>query len=238
MLLVPPGHARPLPGRRDRTGRHRRAPRPDAGPARGPVLAGLRRSRRHADPDAVARRPRRRDSPSPVVQPWLPFGDLGAYNVEDQRGDPGSMLTLARDLIALRRATPGPAGRAPTGRCPLRLGHGPGAGATDVVVMIGMSEGEATLEGFSGRVWLGTDRRRDGERSTGELKVRGWEGVVAERDEPDADRRARRDPASGPVGPASASQPGRRPGGGGRRGSPRRGGSARGRWRRPVRRLR
>ena len=40
------------------------------------------------------------------VRPWLPFGDLAACNVEDQRSDPGSMLHLARDLIALRGATP------------------------------------------------------------------------------------------------------------------------------------
>ena len=29
--------------------------------------------------------------------------DAGAHNVEDQRADPGSMLTLVRELIALRR---------------------------------------------------------------------------------------------------------------------------------------
>ena len=53
------------------------------------------------------------------VEPWLPFGDLSACNVEDQRNDPASMLTLTRDLIALRgdraefaRPVPGP--RQPT----------------------------------------------------------------------------------------------------------------------------
>ncbi len=115
------------------------------------------------------------------VQPWLPFGDLGRYNVESQRDDPGSMLGLARDLIALRRSTP-----------ELRQGNyrslplGPGAWAWSrddrVVVMVGMSDGEATLEGFTGRVLLGTDRRRHGERVEGALSVRGWEGLVAERD--------------------------------------------------------
>ncbi|HYH90495.1 MAG TPA: alpha-amylase family glycosyl hydrolase [Solirubrobacteraceae bacterium] len=35
-------------------------------------------------------------------EPWLPLGDL-ATNVEAQRRDPGSMLNLHRDLIALRR---------------------------------------------------------------------------------------------------------------------------------------
>ena len=36
-------------------------------------------------------------------EPWLPVIDPDAHNVHDQRDDPGSMLTLVRDLIALRR---------------------------------------------------------------------------------------------------------------------------------------
>jgi alpha-glucosidase len=35
--------------------------------------------------------------------PWLPLVDPAERNVEDQRGDPGSMLSLVRELIALRR---------------------------------------------------------------------------------------------------------------------------------------
>ena len=42
----------------------------------------------------------------PGVEPWLPFGDLAACNVADQRADPGSVLHLVRALLALRRATP------------------------------------------------------------------------------------------------------------------------------------
>ena len=46
-------------------------------------------------------------SPSdPTVEPWLPFGDFAACNVEDQRRDPDSMLSLCRDLIGLRDAVP------------------------------------------------------------------------------------------------------------------------------------
>ena len=117
----------------------------------------------------------------PGVQPWLPFGDLAAYNVDAQRDDPDSMLSLTRDLLALRRVTPG------LQDGPYRsLAASPGTWAWSrgdrVVVVIGMSDGEGFLEGFSGRVLLGTDRRRDGQRVDGELKVRGWEAVVAERD--------------------------------------------------------
>jgi len=37
------------------------------------------------------------------VTPWLPFGDNAARNVAAQRDDPGSTLSLVRDLLALRR---------------------------------------------------------------------------------------------------------------------------------------
>jgi alpha-glucosidase len=36
-------------------------------------------------------------------EPWLPAVDPAERNVEDQRDDPGSMLSLVRALIALRR---------------------------------------------------------------------------------------------------------------------------------------
>lgn len=39
--------------------------------------------------------------------PWLPYGDnAGERSVERQRQDPGSMLALYRELLALRRTTP------------------------------------------------------------------------------------------------------------------------------------
>ena len=41
----------------------------------------------------------------PGVEPWLPFGDLSC-NVEDQRRDPDSFLSLTRDLIGVRDAFP------------------------------------------------------------------------------------------------------------------------------------
>jgi alpha-glucosidase len=39
-------------------------------------------------------------------EPWLPVVDAAEHNVESQRDDPGSTLTLVRDLIALRRRLP------------------------------------------------------------------------------------------------------------------------------------
>ena len=40
----------------------------------------------------------------PGVAPWLPMGEHGAVNVAAQRDDPGSVLSLCRRLLALRRA--------------------------------------------------------------------------------------------------------------------------------------
>jgi alpha-glucosidase len=49
-------------------------------------------------------------------EPWLPLGDYRARNVAAQREDPGSLLTLTRQVIALKRlqgpyqGLPSPAG--------------------------------------------------------------------------------------------------------------------------------
>ena len=120
----------------------------------------------------------------PGVRPWLPFGDLGAGTVEAQRGDPDSMLTFTRDLIALRHASPD-----------LQTGDYRTLAASDdtwawsrgrsTVVVANMSDGEGRVDGVSGRVLLGTDRRRDGSSFSGSLKLQGWEAVVVERSEAD-----------------------------------------------------
>ncbi len=114
------------------------------------------------------------------VRPWLPFGDLAATNVEDQRADPSSMLHLARDLIALRRDTDA-----------LRFGAyrtlatAPGTWAwsrgEDVVVAVNMTDGTGVVDGVTGRVRIGTDRARDGASVVGAVHLRGWEAVVVVR---------------------------------------------------------
>ncbi len=43
----------------------------------------------------------------PNVEPWLPVGpDYEALNVEEEMGDPASLLSLTRALVTLRRSTP------------------------------------------------------------------------------------------------------------------------------------
>jgi len=115
----------------------------------------------------------------PDARPWLPLGDSAACNVEDQRSDPGSTLTLARDLIALRRRSADlRAGgyesiATPEGTWAWRRGDG-------TVVALNLSEGEATLDGIRGRVRIGTDRHREGSLLHGSLRMEGWEGLVVE----------------------------------------------------------
>jgi alpha-glucosidase len=127
-----------------------------------------------------------RDSPGggfsdPGAQPWLPFGDLARYNVEDQRSDRNSMLMLARDLIALRRETPG----LRTGSyrsLPTTRGAWAWSRGDRVVVAVNMADGESVVDGVSGTVLVGSDRRRDGEEVGGTLRLGGWEAVVMEQD--------------------------------------------------------
>jgi alpha-glucosidase len=114
------------------------------------------------------------------VEPWLPFGDLAAGNVEDQRGDPDSLLSLVRDLIALRRSTPelhaGAYGTIPTDADTWAWSRG-----EQWVVVVNMGPTAATVDGITGRVRLSTDRSRDGSFVEGTLPVAGWEAAVVER---------------------------------------------------------
>jgi glycosidase len=113
----------------------------------------------------------------PGATPWLPLGDVAACNVEDQRGDETSTLTLARDLLSLRRELPDLRGGeyaslpAPEGVWAWRRGRG-------MVVALNLSEAEATLPGLSGTVLMATSRGRKGERVAGSLALGPWEGVI------------------------------------------------------------
>ena len=120
---------------------------------------------------------------TPDATPWLPLGDPPT-NVADQRGDPDSILTMARDLIALRRRTrdilEGDYGSlsAPPGTWVWRRGTG-------IVVALNMSDqqrdvglGDVGLGDVAATVVLGTDRSRDGTTVDGTIKLGPWEGVV------------------------------------------------------------
>jgi len=111
------------------------------------------------------------------VEPWLPIGDTDAVSVAAQHEDPGSTLHFVRDLIALRRATPGlHAGGyatlpAPAGAWVFRRGDG-------TYVALNLSDTQVTVEGLDGTVAIATDRARDGERIDGSATLGPWEGLV------------------------------------------------------------
>ncbi|MDQ3875921.1 MAG: alpha-amylase family glycosyl hydrolase, partial [Actinomycetota bacterium] len=109
--------------------------------------------------------------------PWLPLGDSARRNVADQRVDPGSVLSLVRDLIRLRRQEPAlvEAGYA-------RIEAPPGAWAwwrgERIAAAVNLSDDEVSVEPIQGEIVIGTDRRRDGERQEGRLRLGPWEGAV------------------------------------------------------------
>jgi alpha-glucosidase len=114
------------------------------------------------------------------VEPWLPLGDPELCNVEDQRQDPGSMLTLTRDLIALRVGCPDLADG------PYRtLDSTPGSWAwargEDMGIMANMTDAQGVLGEVDGTVRIGSDRRLDGQPVRGRLELAGWQAVVVER---------------------------------------------------------
>jgi alpha-glucosidase len=109
-------------------------------------------------------------------EPWLPVGDAGACNVEEQEGDPGSVLRLCRDLIALRRDRPAlrsgryePIG-APEGVWAWRRG-------SDTAVAVNLSDRQIEVP-LPGRILLATDRERDGHGATETLSLAPWEAAV------------------------------------------------------------
>jgi alpha-glucosidase len=110
------------------------------------------------------------------ITPWLPLGDPDAYNVTDQRDDPGSVLTLCRDLIKLRKTEPGLSSGAyeaiasPPGTWMFRRGRH--------LVALNLSDDTVALESPDTTVVIGTRRERDGEGVPGRISLAPWEGVV------------------------------------------------------------
>ena len=114
-----------------------------------------------------------------ATRPWLPLGDTGSCNVEDQRSDPGSILVLVHDLIALRRRTPDlqtgayRSLAAPGGLWAWRRGQ-------RVVVVLNLGDQTAVMDETVGDVLFATDRGREGDRVSGPLRLGAWEGLVIE----------------------------------------------------------
>ena len=235
----PAGHAGALPGRRDRARRRRRSPDRTCATRSGvrywPAYAGPRRR--------CARRCRGGDAPGggftdpDVATVAARSGTPTACNVEDQRDDPGSMLDLARDLIALRRE------RADLASGDYRrIAAEPGIWAWSrgerMVVAVNMTDRRVRWSGCpdgcaSGQTATVTGSRSPAPSAWTDGRPWWWNG----RSDPDGDGRRRHGTPRRPDGSDGlVGQPGEAPdrGGGGSRGSPRRGGSGRARSRTPA----
>lgn len=123
----------------------------------------------------------------PGVTPWLPLApDFADVNVAGQAEDPGSLLTLTRDLLRLRREHPvlnlgdferfGPT---PEGTFAFRR-IGPTGGLT--VVLNLTDDPRSVSDAGPGQVLIGTDRSRDGEHVERSVELRPNEAVVVEAD--------------------------------------------------------
>ncbi|MBO0817775.1 MAG: alpha-amylase [Actinobacteria bacterium] len=108
------------------------------------------------------------------TRPWLPVADHLTRNVAAQRDDPGSMLQLCRDLLALRRTAFG--GEV----APYRQLPGPAGAwafeAGELVVLANLTDGPVTVPGPAGQVLLaaGAAPGRDGPG----WPLAPWQGVV------------------------------------------------------------
>ncbi len=115
----------------------------------------------------------------PGVEPWLPFGDYARCNVDDQRDDPDSMLTLTRDLIALRACTPELVRGAYRTLPQSDESRWVWQRGDRIVVAMNFSDEPTTVAGITGAtVRVSTDRSRDGCTIADDLRLAPWEAVI------------------------------------------------------------
>ena len=112
--------------------------------------------------------------------PWLPLGDVSTHNVADQREDPGSLLSLCRRLVAVRRlhikGQDGTYAQLPSADhyWVYRIG--------DVVVAANFSEEPGELHGQPGLLLTSSLGVRQGGEAVGDtLQLAGLEAVVVQR---------------------------------------------------------
>ena len=122
---------------------------------------------------------------APGGEPWLPFGHTAACNVEDQRRDPESMLSLCRDLVGLRAAVPDLRAGAYS-RFAAEGGLWAWRRGDRVVVAMNLGDDPARVDMANGMVRISTRRERDGERVAGSLGLAPWEGAIVWLDEAQA----------------------------------------------------
>jgi alpha-glucosidase len=118
--------------------------------------------------------------------PWLPIGpDMAKVNVAAQRDQPGSMLQLHRDLLALRRREPALASGSwrPLDANGDLLAFERAAGGRRIAVALNLGDQPVSTDPErmpGGRILLSTHAERTGEPVAPGLTLRPNEGVVIE----------------------------------------------------------
>ncbi len=110
------------------------------------------------------------------VRSWLPTGDVAARNVAAQRLDPGSVLSLCRELLRVRRAHAGPElGRYEPLPAPDGVWH---FGSGRLAVAANFTGQRLALPRQAGEVLISSaGTRQEADTAT----LRPWEGVIAVR---------------------------------------------------------
>ena len=118
-------------------------------------------------------------------EPWLPTADdFRVVNVEVERDDPDSMLSLHRRLLELRRREPALSvgSYAPAGTTDHLLAYRRESGGRSFLVVLNLSHEPGFLEperqSPRGRVVVATRREREGHRVAERVELSGDEGVV------------------------------------------------------------
>ena len=117
---------------------------------------------------------------APGVRPWLPLADdAGEVSVAAQRDAPGSLLSLYRSLLALRRAEPAlSAGSYRTvAAAGGVLAYEREQDGRRLLVALNLSA-EPAEAAADGVVVLATDPAREGERVRGPVRLAGGEAIV------------------------------------------------------------
>ena len=119
-----------------------------------------------------------------AVEPWLPVsGDFVRRNVAAQSADPGSILSLYRSLLALRRAEPALniGAYVPVLTTEQVLAYERRHDERRLLVVLNFTGQAAQVEAGRGRVLISTGARRSGEEIGATLSIGPDEGLVAER---------------------------------------------------------
>lgn len=116
-------------------------------------------------------------------EPWLPLSrDFATVNVEAQSASPGSILSLYRALLALRRAEPAlSVGEyAPLAANDQALVYERRLGGRRLLVVLNLTSEAAPITAPAARILLSTHADRHGEAISGATTIGANEGFVAE----------------------------------------------------------